>query len=232
MAGVSELAIATIQSAQHRIELIANNVSNINTPGFRSSRVFQQVVDSRSGIPESMSATVSPANSPVMRTTDRPLDIAVAGSAFLLLRQGDRLIPVSSAQLHLDANKQLVDDHGRILQSVGGGDLVVSASNPQILQDGTILVGGQPEGRVGLFVIDPTEAANGASRLGLSVDAAPPQSEDAIVRQGMIIPSDVDLSVEMANLTQASRMAETGARIFKVADELLGSAASKLGDLR
>jgi flagellar basal-body rod protein FlgF len=229
MAGLSELAAATILAAQRRIELISINVTNINTPGFRSKRVFQQVLDIRSSMPESGFVTSKPSSSPVMRSTERPLDVAVAGDAWMLLREGDRLVPVASAQLHLDQDKRMIDDHGRVLQSAGGGDLVVSSANPQILQDGTILVGGQPEGRVGLFALDAQDALSGT---GLGVDDIPPPSDEAMVRQGMIVPSDVDLSAEMTNLTQASRMAETGARIFKVADELLGSATSKLGDLR
>lgn len=106
--------------------------------------------------------------------------------------------------------------------------MVVSASNPQILRDGILLVDGQPEGRVGLFAVEPSELIG-----NMLPDArALVPAEDAVLHQGMITTSDVDLSSEMVGLTKASRMAETGARMFKMYDELLSSAASRLGNLK
>ena len=242
VAGLAELAIAAIRTSQDRIEVIANNVVNLNTPGFRGRRVFQHVLDARApanrdfvlpdAVPETRVALSARSGAtPLLRDTGRSLDLAVTGDAWLLLREGDRLIPMSSAQLHRDANSRLVDDRGRALQGAGGGDIVVSSDGPSILPDGTILVGGQPEGRIGLFASDGSDAESLNLQGGSIGDEFPDVSDDAILRQGAIIPSNVDLGAEMIALTEASRMAESGARMFRVYDDLLGSVASKLGSL-
>ena len=138
---------------------------------------------------------------------------------------------VSSAQLRRDSEGRLTDSLGRILQAAGGGDIVISANNPVILKDGTMLVGGQPEARVGLFASASEVRRAGNGEQGISAGSLPNIADDAVVHQGMVVPSDVDLASEMVALTQAGRTAETGAKLFQIYDDLLGRVATKMGDI-
>lgn len=171
----------------------------------------------------------SSATGAALKVTGNPLDIAITGGAAMLLRDGDRLMPAVSGQFHRSADGRFVDAVGRVLQASGGGDLVVSRDAPVLLKDGIILVDGQAEARVGAFAIDPSDPEG----LGLSVETGllPAEAAAATLHQGMTIPSDVDLGTEMVEMTRAARMAETGARVFQVYDDLMGRVASKLGEV-
>lgn len=228
MAGLAELAAVMMDAAQRRLEVTANNVGNLNTPGFRAKRLFQHVVDARRALPVLDTAFARRPAQAALKSTGNSLDIAVAGRAILLLREGDGLFPAVTAQLRRDGEGRLVDGAGRALQAAGGGDLIVGHGAVALLNDGTVLVNGQPEARIGLFAGSVEDFAEP----GPLADALPEIAEDAMLHQGMIIPSDVDLAVEMIDMTSAGRTAESGARIFQLADELLGKASSALGDIR
>lgn len=226
MAGLAELAAVMMDVSQRRIETTATNVSNINTPGFRARRVFQTLLDQGSALPAARVGLPRSSTPPAFKQTGNPLDVAVFPPASLLLRAGDTLFPASSAQLRRDEEGRLIDGMGRALQAADGGDLVIGAGTANILRDGTVLVDGQPEARIGVFALGAAMAGAQA----LPVGSPPAIAADAIIRQGGVIASDVDLAAEMVELTQAGRGAETGARIFQIYDELLGKAASVLGE--
>jgi flagellar basal body rod protein FlgG len=228
MAGFVDIASGILASAQRRLDVIAVNVSNINTPGFRTRKVFQQVLDARQAMPTISTIQPNMAGDFVLKATGNPLDIAVTGSGYMLLRADDRLFPVVSAQLRRDGEGRLVDPAGRVLQASGGGDVVVSGNKPVLLKDGTIVINGQAEARIGAFV--GSVAAGDTSGLPLE-GALPEEAAGVVLQQGMIVPSNVDLGAEMVEMTRAARMAETGSRVFQVYDDLLGRVASKMGEV-
>lgn len=228
MAGLAELSASMLVSAQRRLDVIAGNISNLNSPGFRSQRVFQQVLDARQGLPTVIGAAAGPVSASALKTTGNPLDFAITGGGTMLMRSGDRLLPVVSVQLRRDGDGRLVDAAGRALQAAGGGDIVLSDDEVTVLKDGTMLVGGQAEARIGAFAIDSSSDLVGGGQGDLP--ALPDEAEGGVLHQGAIVPSNVDLGTEMVEMTRASRMAETGARIFQLHDDLIGRVASKMAE--
>ena len=137
----------------------------------------------------------------------------------LALRSPQGLTFSRSAQLQRDSEGRLVDGQGRALQATDGGDLVITSGSPAVMGDGTVLVDGQPQGRIGLF--DPASVAAGR----------PEPFERGSIRQGLVVGSDVELGDEMMELNKASRMAETGAKLFQLYDDLLSKTAGQLGSI-
>jgi flagellar basal-body rod protein FlgG len=209
--------------AQRRVDTTANNVSNMSTPAYRSSRVYSQIVDLRDAMPVDSIGESGSGGGP-LKTTGNPLDIATDPLATIALRGGSQLVFTRSAQLRRDGEGRLIDGQGRVLQADGGGDVVLGAGPIEILKDGTILVAGQAQARIGMF--EP-----GSSGIRSVVTRMPQPITGGVLHAGAVIASDVDLGTEMIELTKASRLAETGARVFSVYDDLLGQAASKLGTL-
>lgn len=228
MAGLAELAASMLVSAQRRLDVISGNVSNINSPGFLSHRVFQQVLDVRDALPTVLGASQGKESVRTLRSTGNPLDMAITGVGTMFVRDGSRFLPVISAQLHRDGDGRLVNASGHALQAAGGGDIHLSDDQVTLLKDGTILVKGQAEARVGAF----TTGSLGESGGGMAgeLQSLPDEVGDAVLHQGVIVPSNVDLGIEMVEMTRASRMAETGARIFQIHDDLIGRVASKMGE--
>lgn len=219
MSGLAEIAATMIVGAERHIDVSAANVSNMSTPGYRAHRIFSETLDTRSALPVSHEVTVRPVSSLAMTQTDAPLDFATDASSVLALRGPLGLIYSRSAQLQRDGDGRLVDSQGRALQSVDGGDLVISPGAPAVLANGTVVIEGQAQGRIGLF---------DAATLGAG---DPEPASSGTVKQGMVVGSDVELGDEMLELNKASRMAETGAKLFQLYDDLLAKTASQLGSI-
>jgi len=224
MSGIAEIATVMMSAAQRRMAVTAANLSNVSTPSYQARRVYSRIVDLRTALPLD-SVAIARAGSPAgLKATGNALDIAVEGGAGLLLREGDGYVAVNSAQLQRSGDGVLVDAAGRALQAAGGGDVAIGAGTPAILRDGTVLVDGQAVTRIGLFRTSDGPAVGDASLL-------PEPSDQGAIIQGFVAPSNVEPAEEMIALTKASRMAETGARVFQIYDDLLGRATNKLGDL-
>jgi flagellar basal-body rod protein FlgF len=210
--------------AERRIDVAAANVSNMNTPGYRPHRIFSSVLDSRSGIPQPQDVLLRSNPNAALTQTGSPLDFASSSDAVFALQSPAGTIFTRSLQLRRDGDGRLVDAQGRALLAADGRELVVSSGTPTVLADGTVIVEGQPQGRIGLF------DASRASGAGGSVDL-PDLASGASVKQGMVVGSEVELSDEMIELNKATRMAETGAKLFQLQDDLLAKAASQLGSI-
>lgn len=222
MPGIAEIASIMITSAERRIDVAAVNVSNLSTPGYRTRRVFADLVGSAAGLPIIREIAVASDSSPTMTQTGNPLDFATDAGSVLALRSPSGIQFSRAAQLQRTADGHLVDSEGRALQSGEGGDLIVSSGTPTVTDEGVVLVGGQPEGRIGLFDV---------SLAGASVVQVPDARSEGTIKQGMVVGSDVELSDEMLELNKASRMAETGARVFQIYDDLLAKTASQSGQM-
>lgn len=219
MPGLAEIAATMMIGAERRIDVAAANVSNLNTPGYRARKIFAETLDSRAGLPISREVLARPHSNLALKETGSPLDFATDSGSMLALRSPQGLAYSRTAQLQRDGEGRLVDSQGRALQASEGGDLVITSGSPVVMWDGTVLVDGQPQGRIGLF--DPASVAAGR----------PEPFERGSIRQGMVVGSDVELADEMIELNKASRMAETGAKLFQLYDDLLSKTASQLGSI-
>lgn len=220
MSGLAEIATVMISGAERRIDLTALNVSNMSTPGYRARRIFAELLDPRSSLPVVRELTTPVNVAAGMSETGNSLDFGTDVGSVMMLRLGDSVIYSRSAQLRRDMDGRLVDAGGYALQAIDGSDLVVSSNTPSVTSDGVVIVDGQPQGKIGLFA---------APRAGMQAGGQPELAENGSVRQGMLVASSVVLADEMLELNKATRMAETGAKLFQVCDDLLAKVASQLG---
>lgn len=230
MPGLAEIATIMLTGAQHRIDATARNISNMNTPGFRSERVFSVLLDQVEGLPVDRSGVLRDSNSAPLMQTGNPLDIAASGGTVLLMRGANGYYVTRTAAMRRDAEGRLVDGRGGVLQSVGGGDVTIDPGAVQILADGTVLVDGAAQGRIGLLDAPPAGTAASAHSPTTLV-AASNLGPASGLHQGALVPSNVDLGQEMVELTKAGKQAEAAARLFQIYDDLLGRAATKFGEM-
>ncbi|MEH3101071.1 flagellar basal body rod C-terminal domain-containing protein [Sphingomonas adhaesiva] len=175
-------------------------------------------------MPSEQVTPVSPWAAGAVTQTGNAWDVATGGAGVLMFRTDDGFHAATSAQLRRDGDGRLVDAGGGAIQAAGGGDIVVGAGAPTILRDGTIVIAGQAVGRIGVFAA-PDDAA------GVMRGGVPDEIADPVVRQGYVVPSQVDTATEMVELTRAGRLAETGAKVFQIYDDLAGRVAARLGEI-
>jgi flagellar basal-body rod protein FlgG len=99
MNGAFYIGAIGLQSQQRALDVVANNIANINTPGFKRSEVrFMELMSSATtsqpGAADAMEGVMSEASAPVftqgdLRTTGKAMDVAIEGDGFLELQGAD-----------------------------------------------------------------------------------------------------------------------------------------------
>lgn len=233
MSGLIESATAILSASERRLEIVANNVANITTPGFKRQLSFMAAMSSPvSAGPGAMAPQVrADLGQGGMSETGNALDLAIGGPGFFQLRADGAFVYSRQGQFHLAEDGLVISPQGHVLQLAGGGDLVLeSAEAVRILADGTVLDGERPLGRIALFAPAPGVAAEplAGSLFALPADGVE-EVEAPQLRQRMIETSNVVLGDEMVTIMAMLRQAETGARIVQLYDELIGRAITVFG---
>ena len=229
--GLIESASGILSASERRLENVSNNVSNISTPGFKRQISFEEVLAGRGDeAVESLLRQHSDLSQGQMKATGNPLDLAISGPGFFRLRSGDDIVYSRQGQFSLAADGTVVTPQGHVLQQAGGGDLVLERSAVEILEDGNVLDGSRPVGRIGIYVAADAAKlrAAGGSTFAASDDAIE-EAPAAGLRQGMVEASNVVLGDEMVTMMATVRQAEGGARLVQIYDDLLGRAITTFG---
>jgi flagellar basal-body rod protein FlgF len=158
-------AASGLRSRMESLDLLANNVANASTGGYKADREFYSLYTA----PEAEDAG-SPATMPVIEkpwidlsqglltATGNSLDVALDGKGFFGVNGPNGTLYTRNGSFHLAAGGNLVTAEGYPLRNDSGGPLTAQGSLPiDILPDGTLEQNGQPIGR--LDVADFTSTA-------------------------------------------------------------------------
>ena len=215
---------------QARQQVVANNLANAETHGFKGERVFARLLGENLVAPEAATDFRQGALTP----TDRPLDIALEGVGFFVVRTeaGDRL--TRGGSLRLDPDGRMVDGLGNVLLGEHGPMIVPQgAGEIAIGEDGEVTVDGVPIDR--LRVERPAEGTELFHEAGALFRAEGETTALKVaerrVRQGHLEASNVgtlDSMVDMINIQRAYAAVHNS---LQVADGVLDTIANQIGRL-
>ncbi|MGQ9674413.1 MAG: flagellar basal-body rod protein FlgG [Chloroflexota bacterium] len=240
---ILSIAASGMLSQQFNLDVISNNVANVNTAGYRRSRVeFADVVYAQSGVAsEELGLPVAGVRVAATRTIFAPgtwvssgshLDLAIDGEGYfqVLLPDGSTGY-TRSGTFSLDAQGRLVNSEGLVLLPEIRFD--VPAENVDISSDGRVFVRQNDEiTEVGQITLarfaEPAgleAVGHGAFRetaaSGAPVAGAPETVGFGSLVQGTLELSNVDLAEEMVNMITAQRAYQMSSRAAQVADEMM-----------
>jgi len=124
-------ALSGLSTNSQGLNVVGNNLANLNTVGFKSSNIsFTDVLGqtfSTAGTPQSGNIMSIGLGSQVgsvrqsmsqgtLQTTSNPLDVAIQGKGFLVVKNDYGQFYTRAGNLHLDANGYLVSDNGSMVQ--------------------------------------------------------------------------------------------------------------------
>lgn len=219
------------------MQIIANNIANSGTTGFRAERaLFSEYVNNLGADFPSLSMAAARiadtvAQQGVLEQTNAPFDVAIEGDGFFLVQtpQGERL--TRAGHFGPNQNGDLVTADGYPVLDAGGAPVFVPAdAGPvSIGADGVISAGGQLVGQIGLVVpVDPTRL----TREGGTVFAAPDgfvPAENGRVLQGYLEASNVNPTLEIARMIAVQRAYELGQSFLDKEDERIRSVMQTMG---
>lgn len=231
-------ATLTRQSGLMReMHVIANNIANIGTTGFRREGVvFAEHVKALGPVPSLSMAhgnarAVDLTQGEITETGGR-FDFAIRGDGFFLIEtpEGERLS--RAGHFTPNAEGELVNPDGYRLLDAGGAPVVVppGTADVQLAQDGTLSAAGVPVARIGLWApADPTSLRHVAGTL-FSADAPEPVEDGtAVVLQRHLEGSNSNPVVEIARMIEVQRAYELGQSLLDREDQRIRAVLQTLG---
>ena len=221
------IAASGMLAEQARQDLIANDLANASTPGYKSDRTSQRsfgellLKDTRSGAtvgPLGLGAEISRQVTDITpsstRETGEPLDLAINGEGFFAVQtdQGVR---------YTRNGRFMADGQGRLTDQLGNAVLGQDGRPVQTAADGTV-AGRQ----VGVFAL-----ANAVKvGEGLFTGAAGGRATGT-VQTGALENSGVNPTRTMVDMMASMRAFEAGQRVIRTIDDTLAKAASQVGSI-
>ena len=232
------VALSAQVSTQRRLETIASNVANMNTPGYRADGVsFEaQVVragDNRVAYVSTGAGYISRASGAMLKTNN-PLDVAVRGDAWLAVKSGGATIYTRDGRMRMSETGALETLTGATVLDAGGAPIQLDPTGgpPTIANDGMINQNGRQIAAIGLFAIDDGAKLTRAGTSGFTTDQ-PAQAvldfERNGVVQGAIEGSNVNPIEEMTKLIAVTRNFDGVAAEISQSEASLQDAIKTLG---
>ncbi|WP_310564392.1 flagellar basal-body rod protein FlgF [Hydrogenophaga sp.] len=221
-------AMTGANAAQHRQQLLSNNLANASTPGFRAELATFRAVpvrgDGASSRVFALEATAGHSDAPgPVTNTGRNLDVAVRGGSYLSVQGLDGTEAYTRAgALEVSPDGTLVNAQGLPMLSDGGPLTVPSGAQVEVGEDGTVTarVPGQPGQALGkLKLVTPDDenrllrGADGLFRAaaGDTLDA----DATARVQSGALEGSNVNPIEAMVGMIAVARQFEVQMRMLQ-----------------
>ena len=235
-------------SQSRRLDVVATNMTNITTPGFKAETytdtTFDEVLLSRVGNKDKSESTVIGQGSYILapsqlyvdyqqgslEETGLNLDFAIQGDGFFAIQTGNGTEYTRDGSFSLDGEGYLyLPGHGRVL---GMDGQPVQLSSDQIQADGYGRIfdeNGGYYGQVGVFTFPDNNqlAINDSGLFGANGQAATPAQTPVLWRYTE--NSNVDMLQEMSRMMSAQRALQSASQVLKLYDGVLTKATTELG---
>ena len=228
-------AAAALQILERRQEVLANNLANVSTAGFKGESVFAELL--ADGVPTVRTATDRRVGS--LTSTGAPLDLAITGDGFFVVDTpaGERL--TRGGAFELNDLRQIVNPDGHPLlgeEDVLGGSrgpvtIPANAANVQIDRGGAVIVDGK---QIARLRFESVPADTQLQHEGGGLFAAPESRvsvppADRTVRQGAQEESNVSSLDSMVDLISVQRAYASVNKVMTTIDGARGLCVNEIG---
>jgi flagellar basal-body rod protein FlgF len=229
------IALSRQMVLRRKMDIIANNLANMTTSGYRSEALLAEPVRTPAGNRERLAfvqdvAVARSLDPGTLTTTGNPLDLAIDGPGYFVVEtpEGERYS--RGGQFGLNAAGELVTAGGlRVLDEAGAPlEIGLERGEPSVAPDGTVSTAAGVVGRLRLAsFVDEQEPRRVAGGLYRTAQASAP-APAARVSQGMLEGSNVQPIVEMVEMMATVRAYEGTQRLIDAHHELQRQAIERL----
>lgn len=242
MENTTYIALSRLDAQQRAMDVVANNIANSNTDGFKAQRVlFSDYLSRQQGTTSSPGgarhaytqdrATYLDQREGTIVPTGNPLDVALSGSGYFTVAtaQGTRLTRAGRFALGQDGT--LSDASGNAVLDTGGQPIQLSPSDTQIriAGDGTIST---ENGRVGQIAVvaanTPADVRPAGGTLYSTSSGTTPVTEPKVT-QGATEASNVQAINELTTMIRTQREFQFTSQFVENEAQRQQSAIDKIG---
>jgi flagellar basal-body rod protein FlgF len=222
------LAMSGAKAAMQRQEVLSNNLANVSTQGFRAELAAFRAVpvrgDGASTRVYALETTVGYNPAPgAVQPTNRPLDVAMKGNAWLAVQGLDGTEAYTRAgALDVDAEGNLVTKNGLTVLGDGGPISLPPDTRVSIASDGTVSATDDDGtsttvGRLKL-VTPQAPLQRGADGLFRAAEGDLPADADARLQDGALEGSNVGAVETMVAMITAARQFEQQMKMLQTSE--------------
>lgn len=233
------LAVISQQvGARRQMDVIANNIANAGTIGFKSERVVftEYLQDIGNGQTISFvkdAAVVRDFSDGSIMVTGNPLDVAIRGEGFFQVETLDGIRYTRNGRMRLDGDGTLVTSNGYAVLSKDELPILTIPGDTQIVisADGTV---SSESGELGTLAVVAFENTYELRKLGNGLyesDILPSPATDATIVQGAIENSNVEPILEMTRMIALLRNFQGSQTMADQEDDLRRRAINVLGSV-
>lgn len=238
------IVLSRLVAQQRTTEVLAHNVANADTPGYRAARMVfgehlarQRDTDVPPGIGRSLALVQDRATwredrmGPLQRTGN-PLDLALSGEGYFAVEtpQGERY--TRAGRFTLDQDRRVVDMDGHPVLDIAGEPIVLAPGDTRIevLGDGTLRTENGPVARLRVVRFEDAQQllAEGSRLFAAGEGAVPEPVELPAVVQGALEGSNVQPVLELTRLTEEMRQFQIIAQFADRENERLQNAVDRI----
>lgn len=231
------IALSRQNALRRQLDVVANNVANMNTTGFKQQRVMFTEFLERPAMHEQVSfvqdrAVVRDLAAGGMVQTGNPLDVALSGPGYFTVDTASGRRYTRNGNFRLDDQRQLVDGGGLPVLSDAGQPITLpeGTADIQVKGDGTVTTELGPVGRLNVVTFQReqmmTEVGSGLYVSDEEPQPAPPETK---VAWGMLEQSNVKPVVEMTQMIEINRQYQQAQKMIESEHERIRSLIQRLG---
>ena len=218
-------AAAALQMLERRQQVLANNLANANTRGFKAETVFSRLI----GDAIAATGTTVDLTQGTLTETHNPLDLSVEGDGFFVVQtpRGER--HVRGGTFTLDSDRRLVDPAGNPVLG-DDGPIVVPTGDISVSKEGQLRVGEKVVAQLRLERVNPqaelqheggTMFVPDASRTAI----APTERR---IHQGSLEESNVNTMKAMTDMIEVMHRYGAAQKSISTIDAIRGIAVNDL----
>ncbi len=230
-------AASGLRARMESLELLANNIANASTGGYKADREFYSLYHAPDAEGAEPLTTMPIIERPwidlsqgTIHTTGNPLDLAVTGKGFFAVNGPNGPLYTRNGSFQLSKDGRLVTSEGYAVRSVDGRPIVLeSARSIVIASDGTVQQDGNAAGQI---EIADFPATAGLSKQGSNyfraADRGKRAGAAASVEQGKLEASNAGSAEAAVRLVSVMRQFEMMQKAVTLGNEMNRAAVEQV----
>ncbi len=230
---ISILAASGMRSSMQSLDLLANNIANASTSGFKGDSEFHSVYTSEAADAEGNDLPVSlpmiqrrytDFSQGLLEPTNNPLDFALSGKGFFVVKGPTGPLYTRNGNFRMSADGTVVTSDGYPL--LGQGGQPIKSTEPgaslQVSPDGSVHQNGQTLAQVQVVDFQDSSALSkqGNNYFQNTSGKEPENTTEAQIYQGKVEASNVSAAHGAVRLVSVTRQFEMMQKAISIANDM------------
>ncbi len=216
---------------RRQMTVIANNIANMNTHGYKGEKMMfiEHVHRSKGGerlLGDKIHhthdfATVRDMREGPLEPTGNPLDLGIQGEGYFVVQTDKGDLYTRNGRFQLNNEGTIVTQHGHPVMSEGGQPFTITPGEHrmEISRDGTLSVNDVTLGKFKFVQFDGRPKFEHQSGGLLKTEAPATDVESPTVIQGMLEGSNVEPILEITRMIQVNRSYNSAKKLIEKEDD-------------